>query len=466
MASLTFCGAAGEVTGSMHLLEVGERRICLDCGLFQGHRAEANRKNLEFLRAPREIDAVVLSHAHIDHSGRLPKLAADGFDAPIFATHATRDLAAVMLADAAHIQEEDAKFLNKRLRARGEPEIQPFYTSEHAVAAVRLMQSVSYDRWFDVIPGVRAMFFDAGHMLGSAGVKIQYREAEGQARTLVFTGDVGRPGVPILRDPAPLPACDYLISESTYGGRTSPPVGDMKGQLAEVVQAVAARRGKLIIPAFSVGRTQTIVYQLAELLHEGRVKPIPVYVDSPLAVDACEVFKAHPECYDRDAAEFQRDNGDILGGKYCTYVRTPAESKRIDQEKRPSIIISASGMCETGRILHHLRHTVGDPRNTVAIVGFQAEHTLGRRIEERRETIRIFGEMHPLRAEVLVMHGFSGHADGPELRRHLAPVARGCRHAMLVHGEPGEAAALREVMRVDGFENVSVPVGRERLALD
>ncbi|HEY3245561.1 MAG TPA: MBL fold metallo-hydrolase [Phycisphaerae bacterium] len=466
MASIVFCGAAQEVTGSMHLLEIGERRICLDCGLFQGRREEAKRKNIEFLRSPKEIDAVILSHAHIDHSGRLPKLAAEGFSGPIFATHAARDLCAVMLADSAHIQEEDANYLNKRLRAKNEPEVKPLYTTNDAVAAVQLMQSISYDRWFDVVPGVRATFFEAGHMLGSAGVKIQYRETDAQARTLVFTGDVGRPNVPILRDPAPLPACDYLISESTYGGRTSPPIDDMQGQLAEVVQGVLNKRGKLIIPAFSVGRTQTIVYQLAGLLREGKVKPIPVYIDSPLAVDASEVFKLHPECYDHDAAEFQRENGDILGGNLCTYIRTVEESKRIDQERRSSIIVSASGMCETGRVLHHLRHTVDDERNTIAIVGFQAEHTLGRRIEERTEVVRIFGEQHHLRAEVRVMHGFSGHADAHELRRHLAPVASGCRHALLVHGEMDQATALRDTLRLDGFQQVSIPARGERVVLD
>ncbi len=469
MASITFCGAAQEVTGSMHLLELGgsgRTGICLDCGLFQGRRSEANQKNASEPCDPKAIDAVILSHAHIDHSGKLPKLVADGYDGPIFATPAARDLCAVMLADSAHIQQEDARFLNKRLRARGEPEVLPLYTTDDAVAAVRLMQTVSYNRGFHVANGVRARFFEAGHMLGSAGVQIDYAEEGRPPRTLVFTGDVGRPGTPILRDPAPLPVCDYLISESTYGGRSSPPVGDMRTQLAELVESVRSKQGKLLIPAFSVGRTQTIGYQLAQLIHEGRVHPIRVYVDSPLAVDASEVFKMHPECYDADARLFHRENGDLLGEKHVRYVRTRDESKRIDREQAPSIIISASGMCESGRVLHHLRHMVGDPRHTIAIVGYQAEHTLGRRIAERRQTIRIFGEEHELRADVRVLDGFSAHADAGELRRHLAPVASTCRHAMLVHGEPDQSIALSETMRADGFTRVSIPGRGERIELD
>jgi len=315
MAKLTFYGAARQVTGSMHLLEANGKLIVLDCGMFQGRRAESRELNSRHPCDPKTIHAVIVSHAHIDHTGRLPLLARDGFAGVIHATPATRDLCAIMLADSAHIQEEDALFLNKRRRHQDEPVIEPLYTAADAVQAVAQMQASPCQRWFKVASGVHARFFEAGHMLGSAGIEVEITEANGRKKVLVFTGDVGRWGIPILRDPAPLPECDYLICESTYGGRNTDAIADLKPKLAEVVRRTVARRGRIIIPAFSVGRTQTLVYYLRQLFTSGELPALPVYIDSPLAVNATEIFRLHPECYDHDAREFGSHTGSILGSR-------------------------------------------------------------------------------------------------------------------------------------------------------
>lgn len=453
---LQFHGAAGQVTGSMHLLRANGKIVVLDCGLFQGRRRESEALNRTFPVKGAEVHAVLLSHAHIDHCGRLPKLISDGFDGTIHSTPATRDLAAILLQDSAHIQMEDAKYLNKKLRRRGEPEIDPLYMPDDAKQALRLMDGHSYNRWFDVTDGVRARFFEAGHMLGSAGVEVHVRE-NGKQVTVTFTGDVGRPGVPILRDPAPLPDSDYIISESTYGGRKSDPVPAMKPQLAEVVKRTIDRGGKVLIPAFSVGRTQTLLYYLNQLFAEGALPAIPVFVDSPLAINATDVFKMHPECYDRDASSFVHEVGHLLSGPNVTFVREASESKRLNQRKEPCIVIAASGMCEAGRILHHLKHGVSNQRNTIMIVGYQAHHTLGRRIVEREREVRIFGKMFPLDAEVVVFNGFSSHADSDELFNHLSPQAKRCRSCFLVHGETDQAEALRVRLTGAGFADVHIP---------
>jgi len=463
MAKLIFHGAAGEVTGSMHLLETDGACVALDCGLFQGRREESRRKNLTFPRPPERITAVVLSHAHIDHCGRLPRLVRDGFDGPIYCTPATLDLATVMLADSAHIQAEDVKFLNKKKARRGEALVEPLYSIEDAIQTMRRLHAVPFGRPFQVTPRVTARFHEAGHMLGSAGVELKLNEG---GRTLVFSGDIGRPGVPILRDPQPLPDCDYLICESTYGGRRSDPVKDMKPRLEKVVNDTIARGGKVIIPAFSVGRTQTIVYNLHELFSEGRIKRLPIYVDSPLAVNATEVFRMHPECYDRDARELDRQTNGMLGASIITYVRDVEDSKAINRKRSPCVIISASGMCETGRILHHLRNNIRSEKNTVLIVGFQAAHTLGRRLVEGARTVKIFGETLPARAAVVVLNGYSSHADAEELRAYVAPQASRCRRAFLVHGEPDQAEALRRSMGEMGYAGVWTPSPGEEFELE
>lgn len=465
MAKLLFHGATREVTGSMHLVQVDGRWIALDCGLYQGHRAEADRKNREFPVDPAEIVAVVLSHAHTDHTGRLPLLVRSGFAGPIFATSATRDLCAVMLADSAHIQQEDTAYLNKKRARHGEAPIDPLYGPEDALAAVRQFHSVPYGRPFWAGRGVSARFFEAGHMLGSAGVELTISEEGRPPLTVVFTGDMGRRRTPILRDPAELPAADYLICESTYGGRRNPAVGDQTDRLGEIVTETVRGGGRVIIPAFSVGRTQTVVYSLHRLMHEGRMPRVPVFIDSPLAVDATEVFRLHPECYDSDAREFARETGDILGAACCTYIRRVEDSKALHRRRTPCVIISASGMCETGRILHHLKNHLQNAKNTILIVGFQAEHTLGRRLVEGEKRVRIFQQEYQVRARIEELHGFSGHADRDELLAATRPLAPRCRKAFLVHGEPEQMYALRDGMRESGYATVETPARGDAVEL-
>ncbi len=453
MSELRFHGAAGEVTGSMHLLRLDKRWIALDCGLFQGRRADSEQKNRQWPISPRELSAVVLSHAHIDHCGRLPLLAKDGFDGPIVCTPATRDLCAIMLPDSAHIQEEDVVYLNRKRARKGLPPVEALYSYEHALAAVRLMQTTSFDRWVDVLPGLAVRFHDAGHMLGSAGVELRLRE-NGATRTIYFTGDVGRPGTPILRDPAPPPPCDVLIAESTYGGRTHPQIDDARHQLVEIVRRTYLRGGKVIIPAFAVGRTQTLVYFLHQATAAGELPKRPIFVDSPLAVNATEVFKLHPECYDAEARAFHRVTGDILGQGNVTYIRHVEESKALHERRESCTIISASGMCEAGRIRHHIKNNIGAARNTILLVGFQAADTLGRRLADGARSINLFNEQWPVEASIEQLGGFSAHADQPELMQMLAPLAGKAAQTFLVHGEPDQSEALAVKLRGAGFASV------------
>ncbi len=455
---LTFWGAARTVTGSAHLVEFEGGRLLLDCGLFQGRRAEAHRLNQEFAADPATIDAVLLSHAHIDHSGLLPRLEREGFRGRVFATPATRDLCTSMLADSAHIQEKDAAWVNRRERRRGGDAIEPLYGMRDVGAVLERFEDVGYDEPFSPVPGLEVVYRDAGHILGSATMVLTVLEA-GREKKIGFTGDVGRAERPILRDPAPMDDCDVLICESTYGGRAHEPPDAARERLATVVAETAARGGKVIIPAFAVGRTQEIVYRLDQLTHEGRLPPIPVYVDSPLAVNVTEVFRRHPECYDAELlAYMEGSDGDPFGFHRLTYVRDAEDSKKLNASRLPMVIISASGMCEAGRILHHLRHGIEDPRNTIMIVGFCAEHTLGRRIVERRREVKIFGEPFRLRAQVEVMNSYSAHADEGELVdfvRHLDPDR--LERIFLVHGDAQRQLALRDALEAAGYPGAYGP---------
>lgn len=462
MTELLFHGAAGEVTGSMHLVQTNGEWIALDCGLFQGRRADSEAKNHSWPLPPSEISALVLSHAHIDHTGRLPKLVADGFRGPIYCTPATRDLSAVMLMDSAHIQQEDAEFVNRKRARRDLPPIKPLYTYDDVVAAVKQMQTVSYDRDFTVRDLATARFIDAGHMLGSAGISLQPKNG---GPTLFFTGDVGRHDTPILRDPVLPPPADVVISESTYGGRVNPQVQAAKDVLVDVVRRTFARGGQVIIPAFSVGRTQTICYFLQQVFDSGVVPSRPIYVDSPLAVSATEVFKMHPCCYDREARDLQSQAGGIFGGRYVQYIREADSSRKLNSMTDSCIIISASGMCESGRILHHLRHHAGRKQNTILLPGYQAANTLGRRISEGVREVTIFHEPVRIEAEVVQLDGFSGHADQAELIAHLQPLANGHARAFLVHGEPEQAAALQAKISGLGFSQVQVAQRGQRVQL-
>jgi len=457
-AKLRFYGAAREVTGSMHLIEADGHMIALDCGLYQGKRAEANIKNREFPRRPAEIDAVILSHAHIDHCGKLPRLVREGFSGPIYATAPTCDLAKILLADSAHIQEEDAEYWNKKRVKRGDAPIESLYSAEDVAATINLLQPCGLKETFDVVDGVRATLHEAGHMLGSACIQVEINNGADEPIGVVYTGDVGRPGMEILCDPAPLPPCDYLICESTYGGRETPDANNMREQLADVINKTVERGGKIIVPSFAVGRTQVIVYDFHLLVLEGRIpEHIPLIVDSPLAVRATEIFKNHPEVYDREAAAFNNLTGDMFECGMCEYIQNVNESKALHGREEPMIIISASGMCEVGRILHHLKNNIENPHNTVLIVGFQAAHTLGRRIVEKSKQLRIFGEMYNLKAKVKVLNGFSAHADAAELAAMAEPLADKIRKVFLVHGELDQALALADTMRTKGFDDVVIP---------
>jgi metallo-beta-lactamase family protein len=461
--SVTFWGAARTVTGSMHLLKAGGRSFLLDCGLFQGRRAEARERNSRFPFAPREIDAVILSHAHIDHCGNLPNLVRQGFRGRIYCTAATRDLLAVMLVDSAKIQEEDAAHLNRH-RPRGEPPILPMYTRDDAHRTLEHVYGVPYDRPCEVDHGPQLRFLDAGHLLGSAMVALTVHSS-GKDHTLTFTGDLGRRGLPILRDPAPVPPAELLISESTYGGRVHPPVEHMADALATVVTRTFERGGKLLIPAFSVGRTQTIVYYLHQLISEGRLKDLPVFVDSPLSTAATEVFRLHPECFDAETARLLEGDPDLFGQRHIRYVQSVQESKQLNSSSEPCIIIASSGMCESGRILHHLKHHIEDPRTTVLIAGYQAADTLGRRLVERQPEVHILDQRLHVSAEIVVMNEFSSHADRNDFQAFFGPLAGQVRKVRLVHGDLDQAEALANSLRSTGFADVAVPERGDTVAM-
>lgn len=458
--TLTFWGAARNVTGSMHQVDACGRTLLLDCGLFQGHRAESYQRNHAFPFKPKDIDAVLLSHAHLDHCGNLPNLVRQGFTGPIYCTPATRALTGVMLGDAAKIQEEDAAYLNRK-RASGEPKVEPLYDGRDVYRTLLQLKSMPYEKVFEIDPGLEAKFVDAGHLLGSEMISLSMA-----GKRLTFTGDLGRPGAPILREPAPVPPADFIISESTYGGLTHEPVQETPERLQEVIDRTAKRGGKLLIPAFSVGRTQTIVYFLHQLMNAGRLPEIPVYVDSPMAVRATEVFRAHPECFNEETLRLLQKQPDLFGERWIHYIENVNNSIALNSLQGPAIIISASGMCEAGRILHHLKHHIEDPRTTILIVGYQAENTLGRRIVERRPEVRILGRMLVLKAEVVVLNGLSSHADHGELLKALGPLAGTAQKVRLVHGEPERAEALATALRAVGFADVGVPASGDEVVLD
>jgi metallo-beta-lactamase family protein len=398
---LTFWGGAGQVTGSMHLLEAAGARILLDAGLFQGRRAEAHALNAKLPFDARRIDGVVLSHSHIDHSGRLPLLVKDGFHGPVYSTPATRDLSAVMLADAGHIQEKDHEFVRRHGKAL--PDTEPLYTLRDAIAVQDLMVGVPYRRVFYLRKHLALEFLDAGHILGSATVDL--RVTEGGSQRLVFSGDIGRSGLPIVRDPEPPSGpIDTLIVEATYADRLHESFADAETRLGQTVRRVAARGGKVMVPAYAVGRVQELVYSLHRLYRAGQIPDVPIYVDSPLAVDVTTVFRLHPEVFDRRERMIETTN-ELFDFPLLRYVREVSESKALDTNPEPAVIISASGMVESGRILHHLAHGIGDHRNLILFVGFQAEHTLGRRIQAGQETVRILGQEYQRRAEVETISG-------------------------------------------------------------
>jgi len=456
--NITFHGAARTVTGSRHLISINGHQLLLDCGLFQGRRKETRARNLNFPFDPASIDAVILSHAHIDHSGNLPNLVRRGFEGPIHTTHATAHLSEIMLRDSGHIHESDAAFMNKKRSRQGRPLIEPLYTIEHAQLAAKQLVGQAYDEPFEVVPGVVARLVEAGHILGSAAIVLDLQE-NGRMVRLMFSGDIGRKGLPIIRDPVLPHDVDYLIMECTYGNRIHNPPEEAYEKTQEVICNTLNNGGKVIIPSFAVGRTQTLVYYLHRMIDEGRIPRVPVFVDSPLAINVTDIFRAHPECYDQDTRDFMETDphGSALGFDLLKYTRSVQESKAINHVKGPVVIISASGMAEVGRILHHLRNNIHDPRNTILITSWMAPHTLGRRFVEGKKVVKIFGEKHDMRAKVASINGLSAHADQNALLAYAMATKKSLRKVLLVHGEPDAAHALREKLLAAGIDDVSYP---------
>jgi metallo-beta-lactamase family protein len=460
--NITFHGAAGTVTGSQHLVEVNGRKIMLDCGLFQGKRKEAFERNRHECCPAGEIDCLVLSHAHIDHSGRIPCLVKNGFDGNIFCTSATRDLCEVMLMDSAFIQEKDVEFVNRRRHKKGQRLFEPLYTRGDVTRAMEQFIGIGYSRRHQILPGIHLTLVDAGHMLGSAHVILDIDDNQtGRQRRLVFSGDIGRPGIPIIRDPVPITdGADILIMESTYGNRLHPPYPESEREMERIVNDTVKRGGSLLIPAFAVGRTQQLVYTLHKLHSDGRIPDLPIFVDSPLATRTTDIFRLHLELYDADVREFllTDDDNDPFGFGRLQYTMAVAQSKALNSLKVPAIIISASGMLEGGRILHHLRNRISDSRNTILITGWQAPNTLGRRLVEGEQTVRIYGEEYPLRARVETLTGFSGHADREGLLAFVRNMNNRPRHTFVVHGEEESSASLAQALRDElNLDNVIVP---------
>jgi len=463
---IEFVGAARTVTGSKHVVRTRDATILLDCGFFQGRRRESIEANLHLGVDPRELDAVVLSHAHIDHSGALPLLVKQGYEGPTYATPATRDLCAAMLADAAMIQASDARYINKAIERDGanmDP-VEPLYTDADVLRTLRGFIGVPYHRRQRIAPGVHLELFDAGHVLGSA-ITVLDIEEDGETKRLVFTGDLGRKNTPILRDPEVPSGAHWLITESTYGDRLHAPIEAMDDALASAIKRAFARGGKVIVPSFALERAQEVVYALKRLQGAGRLPPMSVYVDSPLTVKITDVFKLHPECYDADARALivGKDSAFDFAGLH--YVSDKEASQAIDASPAPAVVISASGMCEAGRVVHHLKATIEDAKNMVIIVGFQAQHTLGRRLVERRQRVKMFGVERELRAEVVVLDGFSAHADQRELIEFTEAVReRGSlRQVTLVHGEPNAQDALRARLEARGVPHIRAPAPRDRI---
>ena len=466
---LEFWGAAQTVTGSMHLLKVNGYNILLDCGLYHGRRKEAYERNKNFPFDPTKIDALILSHAHIDHTGNVPTLVRQGYRGPIWATPATRDLCAIMLLDSAHIQESDVAYVNKRRLRQGKTPFEPLYVRADALEALTLFQSIGYDRPFQVVPGVQALYREAGHMLGSASITLDIDDSD-QHKRLVFSGDVGRKHLAILRDPVPVQDVDFLIMESTYGNRYHESPDQAMRALKQTVLEVQDKHGKLIVPAFAVGRTQELVYGLHQLIDTNQIAPLEVFVDSPLAVNATEIFRLHPEVYDRQTKDFlsATQSHDPFGFEGVTYVRSVEESKALNDLDRPAVIISASGMCESGRILHHLKNNIGNARNTILFVGYQGENTLGRKILEGQPVVPIFGDEYVVKAKVMKINGYSAHADRDGLLNWLGAAQERSRHLkvlFLVHGEIESASALAEAVREKSVPRVHVPARGQRFEL-
>ncbi len=462
---ISFDGAAQTVTGSRHLIEVNGHRILLDCGLFQGKRADNYDKNQKFDFDPASLDAVILSHAHIDHSGNLPNLVKNGYKGPIYATPPTVTLGEIMLQDSAHIQEQDTLYVNKKRAKRGLPAMEPLYTLADALEAIEKYYPVKYEEAFSPVPGVTVRFFNAGHILGSAAIRLDIVE-NGQHKSLWFSGDIGRKDLPLLPEPVFPTDVDYLLMECTYGDENHDSVDSAYEKFKAIVMKTINRGGKIIIPAFAVGRTQEIVYFLNMMKSENLINDLPVFVDSPLAVAASKIFKGYPDYFDEETFDFIRnEKSPALDFTGLRYVSSVDESKAINDKKGPMVIISASGMSEAGRILHHLKNNIEDQNNTVLIVGWQAPNTLGRRLVDRERMVRIFGDEYDLRAEVVTINGLSAHAGQDYLLQYASAVKGRVKKIFLVHGEAEAAAVFMAKLKEAGIGPVEYPTYQQQVEI-
>lgn len=461
-------GGAGEVTGSKHVLSVDGARCLIDCGAFQGKREEAEAKNRALVPDPESLASVILTHAHFDHCGMVPLLAKRGYRGNIYATPATRDLAGVVMMDSASIQARDAEYLSKQAARKGQKfDWKPLYDEEDVIQAQGQFVTVSYNRPLPIGDGIKIEFYDAGHILGSALVYTHARDRSGREVTIGFTGDLGRKGKPIIRDPALLPPCDYLVLEATYGNRRHESVDDAMEKLAKAVSDTAQRGGRVIIPAFAIERTQELVYYFHLLADAKKIPDLPIFVDSPMAINATSIFQIHPECYDKETHEaFLKHHQNPFGFNALRFSSSVQDSKRINEIKEPIVVISADGMCEAGRIQHHLMHSISDPRNTILIVGYMAANTLGRRIRDREGEVRIHGDFYPVRARVEEINAFSAHADYEETWEWMSGMdLTRLKKAFLVHGEPEALAAQRDFLLKKGVKEVQVVRYGERYEL-
>ena len=463
---IKFCGAAREVTGSAHLIRLDSGyTILLDCGLYQGRNDDMENFNREWLFDPKEIDCLILSHAHIDHTGRVPKLVRDGFTGDIISTHATRSLCSIMLLDSARIQEREADYYNRRNKDK--PSRKPLYDARDAERTMTMFTGVAYEKWFTISDSVKVFFRDAGHILGSASVTLEITEGDTTHR-IGFTGDIGRPSRPILRDPLPMPEVDHLICESTYGHKEHETAPQEIDRFLEIINRICVEReGKLLIPAFSVGRTQEIVYMLDQLASSGRLpRRLPVFVDSPLAVNATTIFGAHPECYDSELNEYLLTDDDPFGFNSLRYIRKVEASKRLNELQEGCIIISSSGMMTAGRIKHHAFNNIADDRTGILIVGYASPNTLAGRLRDGADEVSIFGKRLPVRAEVFVMDSFSAHADRTEIRDFVANQRERLQQLYLVHGTLDRQEALRDYLGEHGLAGrISIPELGEEVRL-
>lgn len=447
--NISFFGAARSVTGSRHLIEGKGFRVLLDCGLFQGRRQEADRFNRYLGFEPASLDAALLSHAHIDHSGALPVLAREGFSGKVYMTDATADLTTLMLEDAAHLQKSDVAYLNKKERRRGKHRLTPYYDMHDVRDITKRFEPVRYGKTVKITGRLKAVFGDAGHILGSSTIWLRYTQ-RGNSLSILFTGDLGRAELPILRPPQSPPPCDVLILESTYGDRLhDEDRTTMRTKAKELVQHVVEHQGKIIVPAFAVGRTQDIVMRIKDLVTGGDVPPIPIYIDSPLASKATAIFRRHAECFDEETKRTFLQQDDLFGAKYIRYVSTVQESQSLNAIKGPCVIIAGSGMCEGGRVLHHLKHAIQDEANVIALVGFQAEHTLGRKLIEEWDTVPIFGVPTPRRAKVARFNGLSAHGDRNDLLSYVRAIDPLPGKIFVVHGEERQSFSLAAALRAE-----------------